>query len=253
MSDEVRMSAIETNNNMVPICEHKPDHEIKSLASLERLGTYFFLELRISILDIYCCSFSFSFCFCFDPNHKKGFTPLSSQEIKKDFHDIEHQGANAAEDTDGECSVKTEDALPSSYPVKPRKSIKPMKPPAQSQVMSLAQYYQQQGQQGQQSSYLQNNHPQYARPGYPPHDPHAYVSEVNVGVSSQAKNKTTFISYDKRVIDETLFMYQLIQSEHPELWKEEINYEALSQRVQVRIVNSNVYFLFHRISIILLY
>ena len=142
-----------------------------------------------------------------------GFTPLSSVEIKKDFHDIEHQTRNA-DDMASECSVKTEDALPSSYPVKPRKTIKPVKTAVPPQVLSLAQYYQQQQQQQQQQNQYSISDPMSVGP-------------------NQAKNKTTFVSYDKRTVDETLLMYQLIQHDHPDLWKKELAYEALSQKVQV--------------------
>lgn len=89
--------------------------------------------------------------------------------------------------------------------------------------MSLSQYYQQQRQHQSEPLQLQQ---QALQPSQ------VSMSDISIG-PNQAKSKTTFISYDKRVINETLLMYQLIQREHPDLWKEEIAYEAMSQKVQV--------------------
>lgn len=48
-----------------------------------------------------------------------GVFPLSSAEAKKDFRDIRRF---ISDDTDSDSSVKSDDVLPSTYPVKPRKS-----------------------------------------------------------------------------------------------------------------------------------
>lgn len=47
---------------------------------------------------------------------------LTKPEIRKDIRDIER--SLIQEDTDSESSVRSEDILPSSYPVKPRKMVR---------------------------------------------------------------------------------------------------------------------------------
>jgi hypothetical protein len=56
-------------------------------------------------------------CTCFDTS--QGFKPLTAAEIKKDVKDISKM---LQEDSDSESSIKSEDIMPSNYPVKPRKT-----------------------------------------------------------------------------------------------------------------------------------
>ena len=52
---------------------------------------------------------------------RKGIFPLSKTEIKKDVREMER---SMHDDTDSDGSVMSDDVLPSTYPVKPRKTAK---------------------------------------------------------------------------------------------------------------------------------
>eukprot|EP01038_Epipyxis_sp_PR26KG_P008529 gene8529-11529_t len=56
-----------------------------------------------------------------------GVYGLSATEVRNDFKEIKNNGfitRSTHSDTDSECSVLTEDVLPSTYPVKPRRILK---------------------------------------------------------------------------------------------------------------------------------
>lgn len=64
-----------------------------------------------------------------------GLHELTKNEVRKDFREIERTMVN---DSDSEASFRSDEVLPSAYPVRPRRNPKAVKPPNRDPLKSEA-------------------------------------------------------------------------------------------------------------------
>lgn len=123
-----------------------------------------------------------------------GFQPLSLNEIKKDLNDIILSQSINQIDSDEDNSVNSADIPQSNYPVKPRRAPKLIR-----NINTID------------STTIQLQQ----------------ITAKKLAIESK------FVSFDKRSVDETMMLYDVIQHEYPHIWAGEIKYEAIEQKLQV--------------------
>lgn len=134
-----------------------------------------------------------------------GIEKLSETEIEKDIKDIESFHIATTCESDGD-SVKTENVLPSSYPVKPRRIHKSTRNLVQDNTCTSL----------------------------------SATAATKSSVMQKNEEKTEYVTFDKKIIEDSYQLIEAVQRTNPEIWKHELQYEALQQQITVTYCNCKI-------------